>query len=185
MTMRCICHHVWWEKFIWILILIWPLKSIQIMSYSVAKKKAGTGCHHSEWQWQDKVTPSSFLMRDVHLNLLFKGPLRSLQIMFTDAPVNDRSNWRSCYANDVGCKHWTVKHIVQRTCFVSFVTENVSPENFQMTGLSQLGRENGVCAPSGWIRYVFYSEVIFWIYYTPFLISMTPPDVGHFHKSTW
>ena len=152
------------------------------------QKKAGTGCHHSEWQWQDKVTPSSFLMRDVHLNLFFKGPLRSLQIMFTDAPVNDRSNWRSCYANDVGCKHWTVKHIVQRTCFVSFVrdvTENVSPENFQMTGLSQLGRENGVCAPSGWIRYVFYSEVIFWIYYTPFLISMTPPDVGHFHKSTW
>ena len=84
--------------------------------------------------------------------------------MFTDAPVNDRSNWRSCYANDIGCKHRTVKHIVQRTCFVSFVrdvTENVSPENFQMTGLSQLGRENGVCAPSGWIRYVFYSEVIF------------------------
>ena len=101
------------------------------------QKKAGTGCHHSEWQWQDKVTPSSFLMRDVHLNLLFKGPLRSLQIMFTDAPVNDRSNWRSRYANDVGCKHWTVKHIVQRTCFVSFVcdeTENVSPKYFQMKG---------------------------------------------------
>ena len=57
--------------------------------------------------------------------------------MFTDAPVNDRSNWRSCYANDVGCKHRTVKHIVQRTCFVSFVrdvTENVSPKYFQMKG---------------------------------------------------